>query len=84
MKKDLSPAKKALLEKWLQGKQSPTNNELGIPKRPTDQKIKLTYSQQRQLFLELLDRDTAVNNLSVFLQLLGNLDEKPSYKAPIR
>ena len=76
MKKDLSPAKKALLEKWLQGKQSPTNNELGIPKRPTDQKIKLTYSQQRQLFLELLDRDTAVNNLSVFLQLLGNLDEK--------
>lgn len=76
MKKDLSPAKKALLDKWLQGKQSPTNNELGIPKRPVDQKIKLTYSQQRQLFLELLDRDTAVNNLSVFLQLLGNLDEK--------
>ena len=76
MKKNLSPAKKALLDKWLQGKKSPLNNDIGIPKRPIDQKIKLTYSQQRQLFLELLDRDTAVNNLSVFLQLLGNLDEK--------
>lgn len=74
MKTDLSPAKRALLEKWLQGKQASTNNEQGISRRTEGSEIKLSFSQQRQLFLELLDRGTAVNNLSVFIEFKGNFD----------
>jgi amino acid adenylation domain-containing protein len=70
---DLSSAKKALLEKWLQGKQ-PEVKKVGIPPRPNSIAVPLSFPQQRQLFLELLDRGTAVNNLSVFLRMRGNLD----------
>ena len=45
-----------------------------IPRRPSDSPVPLSFPQQRQLFLELLDRGTAVNNLSVFLELTGKLD----------
>lgn len=73
MKKKLSPAKRALLEKWLKGQQL-TNDAPGIPRRPQNSPIKISFSQQRQLFLELLDRGTAVNHLSIFLQLKGKLN----------
>ncbi len=69
----LSPAKQALLEKWLQVEQVPNVDSI-IPRRPVNSAIKISYAQQAYLFLELLDRGTAVNNLSVFLQLKGNLD----------
>ncbi|MEO8110498.1 MAG: amino acid adenylation domain-containing protein [Ginsengibacter sp.] len=69
----LSPAKQALLEKWLQVEQTPNVDSI-IPTRPLNSAIKISYAQQAYLFLELLDRGTAVNNLSVFLQLKGNLD----------
>src|SRR3954470_5539610 len=69
----LSPAKRALLEKWLQGQQS-TNKGISIPQRPRNSPINISLPQQRHLFLELLERGTAVNNLSVFLQLKGKLN----------
>jgi amino acid adenylation domain-containing protein len=69
---ELSSVKKALLEKWLQGKQ-PEVKKVGIPPRPNSIAVPLSFPQQRQLFLELLDRGTAVNNLSVFIKIKGCL-----------
>ncbi|MFK7920342.1 MAG: amino acid adenylation domain-containing protein [Bacteroidia bacterium] len=70
---ELSPAKRALLEKWLKGQQS-KKDEPEIPRRPLDGPIPLSLPQQRQLFLELLDRGTAVNNLSILIEMQGKLD----------
>ena len=47
---------------------------LTIPRRSLNDPVPLSFPQQRQLFLELLERATAVNNLSVFLELNGKLD----------
>ena len=71
-KGELSATKRALLERWLKGDLE--NSEPNIPRRPPNSPIQLSFSQQRQLFLELLDRGTAVNNLSVFIELSGRLD----------
>lgn len=70
---ELSPAKRALLKRWLQGRQSDSAKPV-IPRRPPDSPVLLSFPQQRQLFLELFERGTAVNNLSVFLKLKGDLD----------
>ena len=69
---NLSPAKQALLEKWLQGHLK--NDSPGISQRPLNVKAPLSFAQQRQLFLELLERGTAVNNLSILLELKGKID----------
>src|SRR6188508_3856808 len=69
---NLSPAKRALLEKWLQGQLK--NNTTTISRRPLNVKTPLSFPQQRQLFLELLERGTAANNLSIFLELKGKID----------
>lgn len=71
--KELSDTKRALLEKWLKGRQ-PDPGQPGIPRRPIDSPVLLSFPQQRQLFLELLDRGTAVNNLPVFIRMQGMLD----------
>ncbi|NNF20873.1 MAG: AMP-binding protein, partial [Saprospiraceae bacterium] len=73
MSMDLSPAKQKLLENWLKGNR-PNDNPLDIPKRKDVNSIQLSFPQQRQLFMELLDRNTAVNNLSVLLKLKGCLN----------
>jgi amino acid adenylation domain-containing protein len=70
--KNLSPAKRALLEKWLQGQLK--DDTTSISRRPLNSPVSLSFPQQRQLFLELLEPGTAVNNLSVFLKLEGKLD----------
>jgi amino acid adenylation domain-containing protein len=72
MNKNLSPAKRALLEKWLQGESN--GNSTSIPRVGSDVAIPISFSQRRQLFLELLNRGTAVNNLSVLLEIHGKLD----------
>ncbi|WP_020539103.1 non-ribosomal peptide synthetase [Lewinella cohaerens] len=70
---ELSPAKRALLEKWRKGQQLSSNSQ-EIARRPENSPLSLSLPQQRQLFLELLDRGTAVNNLSVLIELKGKLD----------
>ncbi|MCB0640532.1 MAG: non-ribosomal peptide synthetase, partial [Phaeodactylibacter sp.] len=72
MKEELSPAKKALLAQWLKGRAQ--TQQQHIPKRPADSPLVLSFPQQRQLFLEMLDRGTAVNNLTVLLELKGKLE----------
>jgi amino acid adenylation domain-containing protein len=71
MNKNLSPAKRALLEKWLHGQAN--GDAAGIPRRPADSPAPLSFPQRRQLFLELLNRGSAVNNLSVMLLFKGKL-----------
>ena len=71
-KKNLSEAKSALLTKWLQGQLNETTS--AIPKRPLNSPARLSFPQQRQLFLELLERGTTVNNLSILLALKGKLN----------
>ena len=69
---ELSHAKRALLEKWLQGI---TNDDtISIHRRLPESPVPLSFPQQRQLFLEMLERGTAVNNLSIFLEIRGNLN----------
>ena len=69
---DLSRAKQSLLEKWVRGG---AGSGVRIPPRsPGSGPVPLSFVQERQLFLELLDPFTAVNNLSVCLRLDGALD----------
>ncbi len=70
--KNLSETKTALLKKWLQGQLN--NTAATIPKRPLNSLPSLSFPQQRQLFLEVLQPGTAVNNLSLFLDIKGKLD----------
>ena len=63
----------AMLEAELM-KEKEIREVAGIPKRPEGSELPLSFPQQRQLFLELLDRGTAVNNLSVLIALKGDLD----------
>ncbi len=69
---ELSSAKRELLNKWLSGQLEEESN--GISKRQENSPITLSFPQQRQLFLELLEPGTAVNNLSVCYQLTGRLN----------
>ncbi|MEP6948356.1 MAG: amino acid adenylation domain-containing protein [Ginsengibacter sp.] len=73
MNTPLSAVKNALLEKWLQGEKS-TKADTVISPRPQNSPIKISFPQQSCLFPELLDRGTAVNNLSVLLKIKGMLD----------
>src|SRR5215213_5754679 len=71
-KTNLSEAKIALLHKWLGGNLYDTSTT--IPKRSLNSPLSLSFPQQRQLFLEMLQPGTAVNNLSVLLDIKGTLD----------
>jgi amino acid adenylation domain-containing protein len=67
----LSPAKQALLAKWsLGGSRGIAQITPGDPDAP----VALSFVQERQLFLELLDPLTAVNNLATCLRIEGPLD----------
>ncbi len=68
---ELSSAKRELLNKWLNGQLEEESN--GISKRQENSPIPLSFPQQRQLFLELLEPGTPINNLSVCYQLTGSL-----------
>jgi amino acid adenylation domain-containing protein len=71
-KTNLSETKTALLQKWLQGQVNDTAHT--IPKLLFNTPLTLSFPQQRQLFLEMLQPGTAVNNLSVLLDIKGTLD----------
>src|SRR6476660_7862721 len=70
--KELSPSKRALLDRWLKGQS--INGMGSIPRRPLNSPVPLSFPQQSRLFLELFEPGTAVNNLSIFLELDGKLD----------
>ncbi|MEH2283681.1 MAG: amino acid adenylation domain-containing protein [Nostoc sp.] len=67
---NLSPAKKALLEKWKGGKfQSET-----IPKRQTSQNIPLSFSQQRLWFIDQLYNGSSFYNIPIAFHIKGQLN----------
>src|SRR5690606_2631449 len=67
---ELSAAKQALLAKWLRVGAGTAD---AIPP-PADGEAPLSFVQERQLFLELLDPGTAVNNLALAARIDGDLD----------
>jgi amino acid adenylation domain-containing protein len=67
---ELSAAKQALLAKWLR---VGTGAADAIAAQ-ADRAAPLSFVQERQLFLELLDPGTAVNNLALAARLEGPLD----------
>jgi hypothetical protein len=48
------------LEKWLNGQLNDAS--INLPRRPVNAPVSLSFPQQRQLFLELFEPNTAVNN----------------------
>ncbi len=68
----LSPAKKALLEKWKGGKvQADT-----IPKRQIYQNIPLSFSQQRLWFIDQLYHGSSFYNIPIAFHIQGHLNIK--------
>ncbi|MBD6618577.1 amino acid adenylation domain-containing protein [Komarekiella sp. 'clone 1'] len=66
---NLSPAKKALLEKWKGGKfQADT-----IPKRQTSKNIPLSFSQQRLWFIDQLYHGSSFYNIPIAFHIKGQL-----------
>ncbi|TFG52055.1 MAG: amino acid adenylation domain-containing protein [Gemmatimonadales bacterium] len=68
---DLSPARRALLAKWAR---TGASRESGITVGSQGAPVVLSFVQERQLFLELLDPYTAVNNLATCIRIEGPLD----------
>jgi amino acid adenylation domain-containing protein len=67
---NLSPAKKALLEKWKGGKfQADT-----IPKRQIYQNIPLSFSQQRLWFIDQLYHGSSFYNIPIAFHIQGKLN----------
>ncbi|MDZ8084266.1 MAG: amino acid adenylation domain-containing protein [Nostoc sp. DedQUE12b] len=67
---NLSPAKKALLEKWKGGKLQADV----IPKRQDCQNIPLSFSQQRLWFIDQLYHGSSFYNIPIAFHIQGNLD----------
>jgi amino acid adenylation domain-containing protein len=67
---NLSPAKKALLEKWKGGKIQANV----IPKRQDCQNIPLSFSQQRLWFIDQLYHGSSFYNIPIAFHIQGNLD----------
>jgi amino acid adenylation domain-containing protein len=66
---NLSPAKKALLEKWKGGKIQANV----IPKRQDCQNIPLSFSQQRLWFIDQLYHGSSFYNIPIAFHIQGNL-----------
>lgn len=67
---NLSPAKKALLEKWKGGKFQANT----IPKRQTSQNIPLSFSQQRLWFIDQLYHGSSFYNIPIAFHIKGQLN----------
>ncbi|PMB24627.1 non-ribosomal peptide synthetase [Fischerella thermalis] len=67
---NLSPAKKALLEKWKGGK---VKADI-IPKRQISKNIPLSFSQQRLWFIDQLYHGSSFYNIPIAFHVQGNLN----------
>ena len=67
---NLSPAKKALLEKWKGGKLQADI----IPKRQDTQNIPLSFSQQRLWFIDQLYHGSPFYNIPIAFHIQGHLN----------
>ena len=70
----LSPAKRALMEKRLGGELSQSDKSFTIPKA-TDQKLlPLSYAQQRLWFMEQLEPGSSLYHIPSAMRIKGNLN----------
>ncbi|MBW4506986.1 MAG: amino acid adenylation domain-containing protein [Scytonematopsis contorta HA4267-MV1] len=69
---NLSPSKKALLEKWKAGKLQSSI----IPKREIFQNIPLSFSQQRLWFIDQLYHESSFYNIPIAFHIKGQLNIK--------
>jgi len=69
-KSSVSPAKKALLEKWKKGKSQAET----IPQRQNSQPVPLSFSQQRLWFIDQLYQGSSFYNIASILHLKGLLN----------
>ncbi|MCM3623871.1 amino acid adenylation domain-containing protein [Brevibacillus borstelensis] len=70
---ELSPAKRALLEKMLESKRRENSAGERIPVRPQENAIPLSFAQQRLWFLDQYEPESPVYNLCYAIRLTGNL-----------
>ena len=71
---DLSPAKRALLEKWKRGDFARTTAGPSIPRRPENGSPPLSFAQQRLWFLDQFVPDSPAYTIPFALRLSGQLD----------
>lgn len=69
----LSAAKKALLDRWVQGEPAPKSEVPGIPPRPAGIPVPLTFAQQRLWFLDQVVPASAAYAIYEALRLAGAL-----------
>ncbi|MBV9788201.1 MAG: amino acid adenylation domain-containing protein, partial [Chloroflexi bacterium] len=72
---DLSPAKRALLEKWKRGEFNRTNQTEQIPRRAEPGPAPVSFTQQRLWFLDQLVPDSPAYTICFAMRLDGQLDE---------
>lgn len=70
----LSPAKRALLEKRLQGTLTPGARSQAIPRHPEQDVIPLSFAQERLWFLDQWEPVSPAYNRPLALRLTGSLD----------
>ncbi|HKF49644.1 MAG TPA: amino acid adenylation domain-containing protein [Terracidiphilus sp.] len=70
----LSPARRALLEKMLLAKAGPAKDANHIHRRPQSDRAPMSFAQQRLWFLDQMDSAGRAYNLPVNLDLCGELD----------
>lgn len=71
---NLTPAKRALLEMKLQGKERGSSSESAIGKRRSPDSTKLSSAQQRMWFLTQLEPDSPFYNIARALKMKGALN----------
>src|SRR5207248_11192492 len=70
----LSPARRAILEKWKHGESVETADAQGIPRRLDQGPVPLSFAQQRLWFLDQLEPGSTAYNIPVAVRLSGKLD----------
>ena len=70
----LSPAKRALLERALSEGAAGAARTAEIPRRPSHDRIPLSFGQQRLWFLHRMDPGSASYNIPVAVRFVGRLD----------
>jgi amino acid adenylation domain-containing protein len=71
---ELSPAKRALIEKRLRGKSGGLAKAGAIPRRPGRGFARLSFAQQRLWFIDQLEPDNLAYNLTSVLRLKGRFN----------
>src|SRR5919108_6532661 len=73
-KADLSPAQRALLEKWKRGQFAQPSEPASIPRRTANGPAPLSFAQQRLWFLDKLVPGNCAYTIPIALRLTGPLD----------